>query len=72
MVPQIYWQVHRFSIYYSLPVFSFYKQLTTSTIKKSLVLFALGAFQGFLGWYMVKSGLVDVPAVSHYRLAAHS
>jgi cytochrome c oxidase assembly protein subunit 15 len=24
-----------------------------------------------MGWYMVKSGLVDEPAVSHYRLAAH-
>lgn len=32
---------------------------------------ALGAFQGFLGWYMVKSGLVDQPDVSHFRLAAH-
>lgn len=51
--------------------FLFTKQLTRSTIKKSFVLFALGAFQGFLGWYMVKSGLVDMPAVSHYRLAAH-
>lgn len=47
------------------------KQLTSSTIKKSLILMALGAFQGFLGWYMVKSGLVDRPDVSHYRLAAH-
>lgn len=47
------------------------KQLTKSTIKKSLILMALGAFQGFLGWYMVKSGLVDMPDVSHYRLAAH-
>ncbi len=47
------------------------KQLTASTIKKSLVLFILGAFQGFLGWYMVKSGLVDNPDVSHYRLAMH-
>jgi heme a synthase len=27
--------------------------------------------QGLLGWYMVKSGLVDKPYVSHYRLAAH-
>ena len=36
-----------------------------------MVLLALGAFQGFLGWYMVKSGLVDRPDVSHYRLAAH-
>ncbi|QED37446.1 heme A synthase [Antarcticibacterium arcticum] len=51
--------------------FLFTRQLTRSTIKKSIVLFALGAFQGFLGWYMVKSGLVDMPAVSHYRLAAH-
>lgn len=51
--------------------FLFTKQLTRPTIKKSLVLLALGAFQGFMGWYMVKSGLVDIPAVSHYRLAAH-
>ena len=34
-------------------------------------LFFLGGFQGFLGWFMVKSGLVDNPDVSHYRLAAH-
>jgi cytochrome c oxidase assembly protein subunit 15 len=47
------------------------KQLTKSTIKKSIILLCLGAFQGFLGWYMVKSGLVDNPDVSHYRLAAH-
>jgi cytochrome c oxidase assembly protein subunit 15 len=47
------------------------KQLTKPTIKKSIVLLALGGFQGFLGWYMVKSGLVDRPDVSHYRLAAH-
>nr|WP_321223259.1 COX15/CtaA family protein [uncultured Psychroserpens sp.] len=47
------------------------KQLTKSTIKKSIVLLVLGGFQGFLGWYMVKSGLVDNPDVSHYRLAAH-
>ncbi len=47
------------------------KQLTKKTIKKCLVLLILGGFQGFLGWYMVKSGLVDMPDVSHYRLAAH-
>ncbi len=47
------------------------KQLSKPTIKKSLILLTLGAFQGFLGWYMVKSGLVDNPDVSHYRLAAH-
>src|SRR5260221_7656799 len=32
---------------------------------------ALGAVQGALGWYMVKSGLVDDPRVSSVRLAAH-
>ena len=47
------------------------KQLSKSTIKKAIVLLGLGAFQGFMGWYMVKSGLVDNPDVSHYRLAAH-
>jgi heme a synthase len=33
--------------------------------------FLLGAAQGGMGWFMVKSGLVDNPAVSHYRLTAH-
>src|SRR5688572_505174 len=33
--------------------------------------FLLGAAQGALGWYMVKSGLVDDPRVSHLRLTAH-
>lgn len=32
---------------------------------------ALGAAQGGLGWYMVASGLVDRPEISHFRLAAH-
>ena len=31
----------------------------------------LGGLQGVLGWYMVQSGLVNSPHVSHYRLAAH-
>ena len=47
------------------------KQLTRSTIKKCILLLCLGGFQGFLGWYMVKSGLIDNPDVSHYRLAMH-
>jgi len=34
-------------------------------------IFLLGALQGFMGWYMVASGLVDDPRVSHYRLTAH-
>ena len=47
------------------------KQLSKPTIKKAIILLIMGGFQGFLGWYMVKSGLVDRPDVSHYRLAAH-
>jgi cytochrome c oxidase assembly protein subunit 15 len=34
-------------------------------------MFVLGGLQGLLGWYMVKSGLVDNPHVSQYRLTAH-
>ncbi|HET6628308.1 MAG TPA: COX15/CtaA family protein [Woeseiaceae bacterium] len=38
---------------------------------KYALMFVLGGLQGLLGWYMVKSGLVDDPRVSQYRLAAH-
>lgn len=38
---------------------------------KLLLLLVLGGCQGLLGWYMVKSGLVDRPDVSQYRLTAH-
>jgi len=34
-------------------------------------IFVLGGLQGAMGWYMVKSGLVDDPRVSQYRLTAH-
>ena len=34
-------------------------------------IFVLGGLQGAMGWYMVKSGLIDDPRVSHYRLTAH-
>jgi cytochrome c oxidase assembly protein subunit 15 len=47
------------------------KKLDSATIKKCIVLLLMGGFQGFLGWYMVKSGLIDNPDVSHYRLALH-
>ena len=35
------------------------------------ILFFLGGFQGFIGWWMVKSGLDMNPYVSHFRLAVH-
>lgn len=51
--------------------FHFRKRIPPGLTSKLIVLFVLGGLQGALGWYMVKSGLVDVPRVSQYRLAAH-
>lgn len=47
------------------------KRLSNVTIKKCMVLLGMGAFQGFLGWFMVRSGLIDNPDVSHFRLSLH-
>lgn len=47
------------------------RQLERPLLLKLLGIFLLGAAQGVMGWLMVKSGLVDEPRVSHYRLAAH-
>lgn len=38
---------------------------------KLIAMFVLGGLQGLLGWYMVKSGLINEPHVSQYRLTAH-
>ena len=46
-------------------------KLTRGLTPKLTLMFVLGGLQGLLGWYMVKSGLVDVPQVSQYRLTAH-
>lgn len=40
-------------------------------LPKYVLMFVLGGLQGLMGWYMVKSGLVDDPHVSQYRLTAH-
>ena len=47
------------------------KWIPKSMYKHFFIILGLGAFQAFLGWFMVKSGLIDVPRVSHFRLAAH-
>lgn len=52
-------------------VFLVRRQLRGAWIWRALSCLALGGGQGLLGWYMVRSGLVDRPEVSHYRLAAH-
>jgi cytochrome c oxidase assembly protein subunit 15 len=74
-----FWEwVHRFwgrviGLIYALPLIWFWIKgwLPPDRRKYFLGILALGGLQGLMGWLMVKSGLVDAPAVSHYRLAAH-
>ncbi len=40
-------------------------------LKEYSIIFFLVCFQGFIGWYMVSSGLIDRIDVSHYRLSLH-
>jgi cytochrome c oxidase assembly protein subunit 15 len=47
------------------------RMLTPRLIPRLAFAFVLGGLQGLLGWYMVKSGLIDQPHVSQYRLTAH-
>ena len=47
------------------------RAIPKAMISRVLALFILGSAQGALGWFMVKSGLVDVPHVSPYRLTGH-
>jgi cytochrome c oxidase assembly protein subunit 15 len=58
---------------YALPFFWFLlrRRIPRPLILPLWILLILGGLQGALGWYMVASGLVDRPSVSHYRLAAH-
>lgn len=51
--------------------FYFRRMMDKPTVRKALFLFFLGALQGFLGWFMVKSGLTERTSVSHIRLAIH-
>ncbi|WP_321391949.1 COX15/CtaA family protein [Emcibacter sp.] len=52
-------------------VFLLRRKVEPALKPKLWVMFVLGGLQGLLGWWMVKSGLVDQPDVSHYRLTAH-
>ncbi|MCW8963418.1 MAG: COX15/CtaA family protein [Gammaproteobacteria bacterium] len=47
------------------------KKVSKSLLPKLIAMFVLGGLQGLMGWYMVKSGLVNDPHVSQYRLTAH-
>ena len=58
---------------FALPAFFFFikRAFPRSLYPRLLFLFVLGGLQGLVGWWMVKSGLVDRPDVSHYRLTTH-
>ena len=60
-------------VVFLLPFLYFWlrRKLDPALVPKLLGIFVLGGLQGAMGWYMVKSGLVDDPRVSHYRLTAH-
>lgn len=69
---------HRFwgrliGLVYALPLLYFWLRgmIPQGMKPRLLILLGLGAAQAVMGWYMVMSGLVDRPSVSHYRLAAH-
>lgn len=54
-----------------LPFLFLYKSMPAWLKHRSYILLGLGGAQGVMGWLMVKSGLVNIPYVSHYRLALH-
>ena len=60
-------------IFFLIPLIYFYftKKIDKYFMNKSLIVFSLIVFQGFVGWYMVMSGLVNDVTVSHYRLSIH-
>jgi len=74
-----FWEyVHRMlgriiGLLFFFPFIYFYKKnyFNKEYLIKFLFLFLIGCFQGFMGWYMVKSGLSSSPDISHLRLSVH-
>ena len=60
-------------LFYIIPFVYFFlkNKIKKNEIYFFLLIFIFFLLQGFMGWYMVKSGLVSDTDVSHYRLAAH-
>jgi len=76
----IYWweYAHRLlgrivGLFYLIPLFyfTFRKMIKKKSLISLYIILILIFFQGFIGWYMVKSGLTERTDVSHYRLALH-
>ncbi len=70
--------IHRFAgrivgLFYLLPFVYFLitRQIAKKSIPTYCAILLLFCAQGFMGWYMVRSGLISAPNVSHFRLALH-
>ncbi len=67
---------HRFlgrliGVFFLLPLIYFSFKLSFKVLINFYFIFSLICFQGFIGWYMVSSGLIDRVDVSHFRLSLH-
>ena len=67
---------HRFmgrliGIAFLIPLIYFTFKIKFKELINFYFIFALICFQGFIGWYMVSSGLIDRVDVSHFRLSVH-
>ena len=68
--------IHRFlgrlvGLAYLLPLIYFSFRIKLRKLIGLYIIFLLICFQGFIGWYMVSSGLIDRVDVSHFRLSIH-
>ncbi len=76
----IYWweYIHRLlgrfiGLFFLTPLlyFTFKKKIKKNSLISLYLILLLILFQGFIGWFMVRSGLTEKTDVSHYRLAMH-
>ena len=68
--------IHRFlgrliGIFFLLPLIYFTIKIGFKNLLSHYFIFILICFQGFIGWYMVSSGLIERVDVSHFRLSIH-
>ncbi len=67
---------HRFmgrliGLAFLIPLIYFTFKIKFKKLLNLYFIFSLICFQGFIGWYMVSSGLIDRVDVSHFRLSIH-
>ncbi len=60
-------------LFFLIPLifFTFKKIIYKNDLISLYLIFSLICFQGFIGWYMVQSGLINNVTVSHFRLSLH-